>query len=167
MERKLNKKIEGYCKSLKEDIREKCIELKLYGNEVEELINYIYNYPSLSFDPEDLKKRKRVKNSVPVLDRCLALRATCEQCTRRKKDGFEYCGTHIKGTPHGIIEIPEGDQIQVEKIQVWTEDICGILYYIDSKHNVYKTEDIVQHFENPKVIGKWKIQDTKYVLYCN
>ena len=36
---------------------------------------------------DDLQKRKRIKNIVPSNDRCIALRANLEQCTRRKKEG--------------------------------------------------------------------------------
>ena len=53
-------------------------------------------------------KRKRVKNVVHLSDRCCAKRANGEQCTRRRKDTTtEYCGTHLKGTPHGICDVAQ------------------------------------------------------------
>jgi hypothetical protein len=101
-------------------------------------------------------KRKRVKNFVPIFDRCCAKRATSEQCTRRKKEGFEYCGTHIKGTPHGIIDTQDNEvKVNTQKIEVWAQDIQGIIYYIDKFNNVYQAEDIVVNKVNPKIIAKY------------
>ena len=44
-----------------------------------ELVQFIYDYPQLSFLPQDFQKRKRVKNIVPFFERCCALRANGEQ----------------------------------------------------------------------------------------
>lgn len=105
----------------------------------------------------DLHKRKRVKNSIPKFDRCSACRANGEQCTRRRKDTFDFCGTHTKGTPHGIVEINGllPSTTNTQKIEVWTADIKGILYYIDNFNNVYQTEDIVENKVNPSIIAKY------------
>ena len=120
-----------------------------------QLLQYVYDYERLSFEKEDFQKRKRVKNFVPVFDRCCAKRATNEQCTRRKKEGNEYCGTHMKGTPHGIIDNQEDTKITTQKIEVWAQDIQGIIYYIDKSNNVYKAEDIIVNKMNPKIIAKY------------
>jgi S-adenosylmethionine hydrolase len=110
-------------------------------------------------------KRKRVKNFVPIFDRCCAKRATNEQCTRRKKDGFEYCGTHMKGTPHGVIDNQENDvKINTQKIEVWAQDIQGIIYYIDKFGNVYQAEDIVVNKVNPKIIAKYVKNGENYSI---
>jgi len=85
-----------------------------------------------------------------------------EQCTRRKKITFEYCGTHVKGSPHGIIDestviVPSLSQ----SVDVWAQDIKGIMYYIDGKNNVYQAEDIIINKINPKIISKYvKIGET-------
>ena len=85
MERRLNKKAESYVTTFKDDIREKATQLNILKNDgVNQLIQYIYDYNRLSFGKEDFQKRKRVKNFVPIFDRCCAKRASCEQCTRRK-----------------------------------------------------------------------------------
>ena len=48
-------------------------------------------------------ERRRRKIVIESNERCCALRSNGSRCTRRKKDGNEkFCGTHIKGTPHGI-----------------------------------------------------------------
>ena len=92
---------------------------------------------------------------VPLFDRCCAKRASCEQCTRRKKNGSEYCGTHVKGTPHGIVQSQEESKNTTQKIEVYAKDIQGIVYYIDSNNNVYQTEDIIKNKINPKIIAKY------------
>ena len=118
------------------------------------LMQYIYDYERLSLNKDDFLKRKRVKNVVPYFDRCCAIRASGEQCTRRKKEGCEYCGTHMKGTPHGLVENEENKQT-TQKIEVWAQEILGIVYYIDKFGNVYQAEDIVNNKTNPKVIAKY------------
>ena len=45
--------------------------------------------------------------------------------------------------------------IENKKVEVWAQDIHGILYYIDNKNNVYQPEDILSNKINPKVIAKY------------
>jgi len=112
---------------------------------------------------EDLLKRKRVKNIVPYFDRCLGKKSNGTQCTRRRKDENELCGTHIKGTPHGKINDKKVENIK--KVTVYAKEINGIVYYIDNDENVYDTEDVYQNKQNPKIIAKYKIfQDKTYVI---
>ena len=163
MEKRLNKKLEGYITSFKDNIREKAIQSDILENDkVASLLQYIYDYDKLSFNKEDFMKRKRVKNFVPIFDRCCAKRATNEQCTRRKKDGNEYCGTHVKGTPHGIVDTNNEIKINTQKVEVWAQDIQGIIYYIDNFNNVYQAEDIVINKTNPKIIAKYVKNGEQY-----
>ena len=156
MEKRLSKKAETYSTSFKDNIRDKVTQLGLTKNEqVNQLLQYIYDYERLSFAKEDFQKRKRVKNFVPIFDRCCAKRASDEQCTRRKKDGFEYCGTHLKGTPHGIVDAQSEPKNTTQKIEVFAQDIHGIIYYIDKNNNVYQVEDIISNKVNPKIIAKY------------
>jgi hypothetical protein len=119
------------------------------------LLQYVYDYERLSFEKEDFQKRKRVKNFVPIFDRCCAKRATNQQCTRRKKEDNEYCGTHMKGTPHGVVDTQEDAKVTTQKIEVWAQDIQGIIYYIDKNNNVYQAEDIIVNKLNAKIIAKY------------
>ena len=156
MERKINKKIENYLSKFKDSIRDKINELNTEEKKYDELLQFIYEYERLIIDKEDFANRKRIKNIVPYCDRCSSKRANNEQCTRRKKDGFDYCGTHIKGTPHGIINVNgENDVSTTQKVEVWAQDIQGIIYYLDKNMNVYQTEDIVSNKTNPKIIAKY------------
>ena len=155
MEKRINTKIEQYIGTFKTDVRNKVIELSFDQSEkVNELIEFVYEYQRLSILKDDLTKRKRVKNSIPSLNRCNARRANNEQCTRRRKEGSEYCGTHMKGTPNGYLNVNECSECISRKIDVIAEEINGIVYYIDSFMNVYKPEDIMSGKENPQIIAK-------------
>ena len=165
MERRLNKKLESWISDFKDNIREKAEQIGISKNDqTNKLIQYIYDYDRLTFNKEDFQKRKRVKNVVPIFDRCCAKRASNEQCTRRKKDGIEYCGTHMKGTPHGIIDNQSENKPSVQKIEVWAQDIQGIVYYIDKTYNVYQAEDIIVNKLNPKIIAKYSKNGDVYSI---
>jgi len=165
MEKRLNKKAEGYITTFKDSIREKVTQMGMTKNEqVNQLLQYIYDYDRLSFNKEDFQKRKRVKNFVPIFDRCCAKRANNEQCTRRKKEGCEYCGTHQKGTPHGVIDNQNEPKNTTQKIEVYAQDIQGIVYYIDKNNNVYQAEDIISNKINPKIIAKYLKDGENYSI---
>jgi hypothetical protein len=156
MEKRINKKLDSYISSFKNDIRTKADELGIIGNpEASRLLTYVYEYNRLTFGKEDFMKRKRNKLGINVCERCTANRSNGEQCTRRKKTGHEFCGTHTKGIPHGVCEqinIPQAST--VNKIEVRVQDIKGIMYFIDLNENVYQTEDVVMEKTNPKIIGR-------------
>jgi hypothetical protein len=157
MERRINKRIENYISEFKDKVKEKATYLGLStDSNLSQIVQYIYDYERLSLTKEDFMKRKRVKNVVHLSDRCCAKRANGEQCTRRRKDTTtEFCGTHLKGTPHGICDIEEDSKPQGQKIEVWLQDIQGIVYYIDKSFNVYQPEDIMSGKVNPKIIAKY------------
>jgi len=77
MEKRLNKKAETYITTFKDNIRDKAHQLGLSKHDqLNHLLQYVYDYERLSFEKEDFQKRKRVKNFVPIFDRCCAKRAT-------------------------------------------------------------------------------------------
>ena len=165
MEKRLNKKAETYVTTFKDSIREKAAQMGMSKNDqVNQLLQYIYDHDRLSFVKEDFQKRKRVKNFVPIFDRCCAKRASGEQCTRKKKEDGEYCGTHMKGTPHGIMDTHQENKFTTQKIEVWAQDIQGIIYYIDKNNNVYQTEDIIVNKINPKIIAKYVKTGEQYSI---
>lgn len=170
MERRINKKIENYISDFKENVKQKASELGLTKDpNLSQLVQYIYDYDRLSLGKEDFMKRKRVKNVVHLSDRCCAKRANGEQCTRRRKDTTtEFCGTHLKGTPHGVCDLEEDIKPKGLQVEVWAQDIQGIVYYIDKASNVYNMEDIMQHKVNPKIIAKYvKVGDTYMIPEFN
>lgn len=170
MERRINKKIENYISEFKDNVKQKASELGLTKDpNLSQLVQYIYDYDRLALGKEDFMKRKRVKNVVHLSDRCCAKRANGEQCARRRKDDTtEFCGTHLKGTPHGICDLDEEAKPQGQKIEVWAQDIQGIVYYIDKASNVYQVEDITQGKVNPKIIAKYvKVGETYMIPEFN
>ena len=165
MERRINKKIESYITDLKDSVRAKAEQLGLANDpNLSQLVQYVYDYDRLVLGKEDFLKRKRVKNVVHLSDRCCAKRASGEQCTRRKKTDCEYCGTHMKGTPHGVCDNEEDNKPVGQKVEVWAQDIQGIIYYIDKVDNVYQVEDIIVNKVNPKVIAKYVKNGEQYSI---
>ena len=164
MEKRINNKIDEHTTKFKMDIRKKILQLNFENKEkANELMEYVFEYEKLQVQKDDLSKRKRVKNSIPAQNRCNARRANDEQCTRRRKEGSEYCGTHAKGTPNGFLNANECTQVS-RKLEVVAEEINGIVYYIDSFLNIYKTEDIMSGKENPHIIGKCNKMNGIYSL---
>lgn len=166
MEKRLNAKLDQYMTNFKEDIKTRATALGLSADDrFNQLLQYIYDYERLSFQPDDTVRRKRIKNYVPIYDRCCAKRYNGEQCTRRKKDGCEYCGTHTKGAPYGKMEsdTQEGSQ-HTTKVEVWAQDIRGIMYYVDKHGNVYDTTDIIKNQINPKIVAKYVVEGEQYII---
>jgi len=40
----------------------------------------------------------------------------------------------------------------------------GIVYYLDKTNNVYKTEDILEGKQNPRIVAKYTKEGTKYKI---
>lgn len=176
MEKRITNRVTNYTKNFKRDLHEyicKTFKEKKYNDDdlidkmiqesVHDVVNYIYNYKNLEFSSQDFQKRKRVKNIVPFHARCIARRANCEQCTRRRKGTSQFCGTHIKGTPHGKIN-SENNEKEYNEVQITTQEIQGIIYYIDENSNVYDPIDIQQNKINPKVIAKYTHENGEYKI---
>tara|TARA_B100001063_G_C16775372_1_gene564822 strand:- start:263 stop:763 length:501 start_codon:yes stop_codon:yes gene_type:complete len=158
MNKRINSKIGDYVKNFKDDIVKKIKELPITNTEKSNIVKYVYNYRHIEITKEDLQKRKRMKNSIPYHERCCALRANGEQCTRRKKNSQKFCGTHIKGTPHGEVTNDESKSNTFTK-KVWAQDINGIIYFIDKDNNVYDPQDIHKNSVNPKIFAKYLINE--------
>lgn len=162
MESRVNQKIEDYFNTLKQniiDIAEKTCD----EQQTTILKNYLNNSVSLQLTKSDFTKRKRIKNVVPFYDRCCAYRANGERCTRRRKGELQFCGTHNKGQPHGVVsDKDEPATTMVKKITVHQQDIRGIIYYIDDECNVYDPQDIMNGIKNPKIIAKYELDENVY-----
>lgn len=176
MERRIGTKIESYIIEFKDAISSKIRELGTESTDSTDSINppnaalenlckqltsFVYEYEKLKLVKEDFMKRKRVKNMVPIQQRCLAKRANGEQCTRKKKEGCDYCGTHTKGVPCSIMDQDQSDtpKPNQESINIWVQNIKGIEYFIDGSKNVYKHEDVINNSTNPRIIAKYAKND--------
>ena len=167
MEQKFKTKVSDYTCNLKKNIQEwfKTHDAEIIdknGNKTNAFIEYIYDFPPLDITKHDFQKRTRTKNNIPNYDRCCALRLNGEQCTRKKRVGIEYCGTHVKGVPYGIVE--NTPAIEMKRLDIWLEEINGIHQYIDDKGNIYATEDIVQSVKQPRIISKWSKKNGEYFI---
>lgn len=186
MERRISGKIDAYIIDLKDalssKIRElgsaasaaaasesgarhdKCVAGTTIDQLCKQLTTFVYEYEKLKLTKEDFMKRKRVKNTVPIQERCLAKRANGEQCTRKKKEGCDYCGTHTKGVPCSIMDDDEenGDKSKLnqQSVNIWVQNIKGIEYFIDGSQNVYKHEDVINNSTNPRIIAKYSKSET-------
>ena len=151
MERRLTKKCEDHLTDFKTSIKDWFQEnnSNISGN----------------MTTSDFLKRKRLKTHVPQYERCCANRANNEQCTRRKQSGCEYCGTHQKGRPYGVVNNEKCETEKFDKIEIFIKEIRGINYYLDDKNNVYKAEDIISNKLDPDVIAHYLIMpDGSYTI---
>ena len=157
-----NKRIESYLIQFKQDIQQKIKTTEFQEKEKTcELLEYIWEYPKFQFQQKhdaNLFNKKTEKKSTETTanqqvkpeDQCIAKRsADGDQCTRKKKKGSNYCGTHAKIEKNATNQAPP-----INKMEVSAEDIHGIIYYIDAHNNVYHTEDILESKENPRIIAK-------------
>jgi len=86
----------------------------------------------------------------PERNRCSAKRPSNEQCTRKCKAGFAYCGTHCKSLAREALSS-----------DITTRDVCaievdGIMHYMDNTF-IYKTEDVLKGAINPTVVGTYTV----------
>lgn len=160
--------MDAYVKNLTAGVTNKATELGLNSDDpnIAALLQFIVEQPVIPNKSDGAEKRRRksvYSSSVSAGDRCGAHRADGEQCTRRRKSGTEFCGTHHKGTPHGIrTDAPVNEERGVE---VWAQDIRGIIFWIDAENHVYNPEDIERRESNPRVIAQWvKLKDGTYSI---
>jgi hypothetical protein len=164
MEKRINTILEKYLVQFKDDIKKKVGELGFEEkSKTNELLEFVYEYQRMTLSKDDFSKRKRVQNSIPVSNRCIAVKSNNERCTRRRKEDCEFCGTHFK---NGVNEDNTTNINQsIKKLEVTAREIDGIVYYVDEYENIYRTEDILNSIENPKIIGRYKIMNcNRYMI---
>jgi len=166
MEQKFKQKIGDYSSEFKIKIKdwltEHQAEVRSADKTTNDFLEFIFDYPSLIIEKNDFQKRTRTKNNIPNYERCCALRLNGERCTRKKRTGNEYCGTHIKGVPYGCVETKPA--VETSKLEIWVEDMNGINQWIDAKGNVYSTTDINASVKNPRIISKWIKINGEYAI---
>ena len=167
MENRIVKKVDQHLSVFKDQIKEWFAEndSTICGEcSKNDFLQFIFDYNSLSLSKDDFSRRKRIKNTVPLGIRCCARRANGEQCTRRRREGEEYCGTHVKGRPYGQVTTSNNDTKNKKKLEVRMQEIVGIQYFIDEEKNVYSHNDILNNKINPEVIGEYKNIGGEYVI---
>ena len=167
METRISKKVDTYIAAFKQDVKDwfEDNSSDIAGDYTKsDFLKFIFDYSALNLSKEDFSKRKRVKNTVPMQMRCCAKRANGEQCTRRKKDDHDCCGTHIKGTPYGKIDCDIEEQPLAKKKDIWVEEIKGIQYFIYADGNVYNHGEILNNIVNPSVIARYTKNGESYSI---
>ena len=169
MEKNLKTKINEHNNNFKSNLTNWIKEngAKLYVGDVDktnEFVQYLLDFPNIELAEDDFKKRKRLKNDVPDYDRCIALKCNGERCSRKQKnENSKFCGTHIKGYPHGTVN--NSELIKKKKqVDLWVEEINGISKYIDNDSNVYSTEDIRNLVNPPRIVAKYGIENGNYYI---
>jgi hypothetical protein len=72
----------------------------------------------------------------------------------------------MKDAPFGVIsETTAMEQSTTNKVEVWAQDIQGIIYYIDKFHNVYDIADILNNKVNPRIIAKYNKDGEQYNIF--
>lgn len=135
------------------DFKRKILDIINSERNDEEIIQQINEHSFPLITSNDMNKKKRTKNNIPICERCEAKRASGERCSRRKKGSSIYCGTHLKGTPHGKIN---DKQTSLKKVETINKDINGIIFCIDKHGNVYNNEDVLLNKTNPRLLGTYQ-----------
>lgn len=164
MENKINKKLDNYMEKYREALKSKIIELKMDKDLQNKLLETIYSFNTLQLEKEDFMKRKRIVSSVSICDRCTAKKANGEQCTRKKKTNCNFCGTHDKFQPHGIVSLSVNEK-SLKRCSITIVDVNGINYYVDENNNVYDTADILSNNNKPSIIGLINKESQKIEFY--
>lgn len=114
---------------------------------------------------------KPKKTKIIDLDTCcLARKQDGGQCTRRRKDGQDYCGKHVVQRKYGriddneIVSTTETTHISEDKVATWEEKFGEKTFHRDINNIVYDKEKIIGKIgkdgclilvdENCKKIGK-------------
>ena len=162
MEKNIKSKVSKHSMEFKQDIKSlferhnSSIIYESGKNNINEFLQYIYDYNPVEFNTLDFKRRMRIKTTIPVYDRCCGLCLNSERCTRKKLKDCDYCGTHVKGIPYGKIkDLPNEVNSNTE---IWLEEICGIHQFIDKNGNVYDTSDVIDS-KKPRIISHWSKND--------
>jgi len=161
MENRINKKVTDYIQSFKKEVCSK-INNDDFENK-NDLIKYIYDYNNFKLVAEDINKRQRNKTTICSSERCQAKRSIGEQCSRRRRVGYNFCGTHEKGQPHGVMDeelnnedktdiIPFDNLNKDIKVDVYTEEHQGVIYFKDINNQYYNTDDVMMEKKNPEKI---------------
>lgn len=107
-----------------------------------------------------VRGKRRQVSCVPEADRCRALceGASAPRCSRRRRPGEQFCGTHMKGQPHGVVAGSSGTGEVRHAVVI--EEVKGIPYYVDAEvpepdapRRAYDPAAVLDGRHNPSVVG--------------
>lgn len=169
MEKNIRTKVNEHSELMKQNLgnwlKDKGAKIILNGEDKSnDFIQYMNDFPDIELKKDDFQKRKRLKNTVPEYNRCIALKCNGERCSRKQQNELvSFCGTHLKGANYGTTT-QLNEPKKTEKIQLWLQDINGMLKYVDKNNNIYCMEDILNSSQEPRIIGKCEIRGDSYVM---
>ena len=135
---------------------------KDYGLGTDELVSKYIDDVSKIGVKMGIKRRNR--RSLPKALQCLGRKIDGQQCTRSRRNGEEFCLSHMKRLPHGRIDDPtfagkeKGKRGRKKKEVTYNEEeylcvhlelIRGTQYLLDENENVFS-----YNLESPKFLGK-------------
>ena len=136
----------------KEELIEKCLPDLIYFNETAN--NIIQT-----------KKKKSSRRVLPSHEQCLGRKMDFTQCTRKRRDGTTFCGSHQKNLPNGKIGDdgkcflkPKGKRGRKRKNimeNINENDILTTKKYIDGELYLVDNMNVVYNFNQdyPIIIG--------------
>ena len=162
-------------------IVDKLCHLKMLDREEDMIDNCIPNityFMELANEIIQKKKKKNNRRVLPPNEQCLGRKSNFVQCTRKRKDNTQFCGSHMKNLPNGYIgdngecfkreKKKRGrksktviENIGEDKILTKKEYINGKLYLVDNMNIVYhfmsiKNDNTNQYEDYPVIIGLLK-----------
>lgn len=159
----ISEHLETECKKI---IKKICHLKHLDENQILEVIlpDKLY-FNELANNLVSKKKKKTNRRILPKNERCLGRKNDLTQCTRKRKDGHEFCGSHIKNLPNGKVgddgacfNKKKGKRGRKRKnlmdnqndngILTTKKYINGTVYLVDSKNIVYTFRE-----DKPVILG--------------
>ena len=159
----ISENIETECRKI---IKKICHLKHLDENQILEVIlpDKLY-FNELANNLVSKKKKKTNRRILPKNERCLGRKNDLTQCTRKRKDGHEFCGSHIKNLPNGKVgddgacfNKKKGKRGRKRKNLLETDNENGILttkkyinggvYLVDAKNIVYTFRE-----DKPVILG--------------
>ena len=122
----------------------------------------ILHYENIVIDEDDFTKRKE-----PGIWFLYMIDVSLFEQTgniNKKRSDCEFCGTHMKGSPNGTCQNVDNTNTKTKVEHLWSQEIQGILYYIDNEGNVYDMNDIMRNEKSPKIILKYEKDGDNYKL---
>ena len=109
------------------------------------------------------KKKKKHKRVLPANEQCLGRKMDFTQCTRKRKDCTEFCGSHNRNLPNGKIgddghcfnrvKGKRGRKPKNQKLKMDENSIIGIRKYIDGEiYLVDESTNVVFSYKENKPI---------------
>ncbi len=148
----------------KEDLVNTCLPKTIYFNEQ-------------ANDIIQKKKKKNNRRILPAHEQCLGRKMNFTQCTRKRKGGTEFCGSHQKNLPNGKIgddgscftkvKGKRGRKRKNIMENISENDILTTKKYIDGELYLVDDKSIVYNFDRnyPVILGLLK--DGKIVDFDN